>query len=91
MSNKWARALAKDIEAGTCEASITQQFFSVQYCISVHCSAPQHDLMQNLSKKLDTKFSKKQASRETALFPSHGEVLRFFVKRTLLTKAVIVF
>jgi hypothetical protein len=46
------------IEAGTCEASMTQQFFSVQYSISVRCSALHHDLMQNLSRKLDTKFCK---------------------------------
>jgi hypothetical protein len=66
MSNTWARAW-HDIEAGTSAASMTQQFFSVQYSISVRCSAPQHDLVQNLSR--NTKLCKKQASRETALFP----------------------
>jgi hypothetical protein len=80
-----------DIEASTYEASMTQQFFSVQCSISVRCSALHHDLMQNLSRKLDTKFCKKQASRETALFPISWGSSEMLLKRTHLTRAVIVF
>jgi hypothetical protein len=88
MSNTWARAW-QGIETGTCEASMTQQFFSVQYSISVHCSAPQHDLGQNLSRKLDTMFCRKQASRETALFPISWGSSEILLKKNSFDQAVI--